>query len=161
MYMGSSMIESARIASTRNKLDAIEAALMAYRTAYNRIPCPADATLATGNANYGVEAANMGSCTGGTPAANLSDSTHLVVEGAVPVKSLHVPEEFMYDGWGRKFEYAAAMSATAVQGFASIGVSEMCGITVRDAAASARTGRSLPVSTTGSSRGPVFHFKPR
>ena len=62
MLLGESMIDSARRTNTNNKLDAIEAALYAYRMAYNRLPCPGDATLTESSSNYGVEATTKGDC---------------------------------------------------------------------------------------------------
>ena len=102
MMMGSSMIESARRASTNNKLDAIEMGLKAWRVAYLRLPCPADASLATTNANYGVEAATPGTCTGGTPAANQSDDTNDVVAGAVPFKAQICPRSLCIMAGGER-----------------------------------------------------------
>jgi prepilin-type N-terminal cleavage/methylation domain-containing protein len=154
--MGQSTIDTARKVSTNNKLDAIEAALMAYRQAYNRLPCPGDATLTDSAANaatYGVEAANKGSCTGSLPAANASYtlgvnsntsspvlSGSVVVEGAVPVRTLGLPDEFQLDGWGRKIAYAVPAPYTASNAFVTYGISPSCGaITVENAAHGYRT----------------------
>jgi len=64
-----------------------------------------------------VEAANPGSCAGGTPAiaAASTDAANSTVEGALPFRQLSLPEEFMYDGWGRKFAYAVDRRVTASQ----------------------------------------------
>ena len=137
-------IDSARRVQTRKKLDVIEDALMAYRIAWNRLPCPADPSLLTTNANYGVEAANPGSCIGGTPAAKFTNTTGTktaleVVEGGVPFKALGLPAEFMYDGWGRKFAYAVNTTVTAVGAMVNQSLSENCGITVNDASGNPRT----------------------
>lgn len=135
--MGASMMqgtfESVHWGTTNMELNTIEDALMAYRTAYNRLPCPADPALLPTDANYGVEAANMGSCTGGTPAAPFADATHSVVEGAVPFKTLGIPESFMYDGWNRKFAYAVNQNVTAANAMQSEMLSDQCGISVSDA----------------------------
>ena len=136
MMAGLGALESARRAQTSNKLDVIETTLMSYRTTYNRLPCPTDPTLPNTNANYGVEAANPGSCTGGAPAisATFTDTTNNVVEGAVPFNTLGLPEEFMYDGWGRKFAYAVNYNVTATNAMSGESLAESCKITVNDAA---------------------------
>lgn len=154
--MGSSVLESARIASTNNKLDTIETALMAFRLANNRLPCPGDATLTDTPANaatYGYEANNVsGTCTGGSPAANYSytlpsppANTNIrggtaITEGAVPVRTLGLPDEFQFDGWGRKFAYAAWTPLTNTNAFITYGVSPSCGaITAENAGHGYRT----------------------
>jgi len=144
--MGSSMIESARKVNTQQKLDTIETALMAFRLANERLPCPGDATLTDippNAATYGYEAANLGSCIAGSPAANWTASnsnssnipqTTTVAEGAVPVKSLNLPDEYQWDGWGRKFSYAVWTPLTGINAFLIYGLQPMCGgITVENA----------------------------
>ena len=155
--MGSSMIGSAQLASTRGKLDVIENALMAYRVTYNRLPCPADPTLtdvAANSTTYGYDAGYVtantaGTCAGGSPATSISYVAHgvTVAEGAVPVRTLGLPDEYQFDGWGRKFAYAVAVpltskatSTTAYAAFVSYGAQANCGaITVENAAHTNRT----------------------
>jgi len=144
---GSQMLESVRRTQTTNKLDVIEDALMSFRSASNRLPCPADATLATTNANYGAEAANPGACTGGAPAANQTDAANNVVEGAVPFKGLNLPAEFMYDGWGRKFVYAVNFNVTGTMAMLGQSLNDQGKITITDASGNYRT--KLVYSTTG------------
>lgn len=109
---GLDVVETTKRVATEKKLDTIEAALMAFRKQYNRLPCPADAALALGDSNIGVEAANKGSCTGGSPAATSLTATENVPSGAVPVRALGLPDEFLYDGWGRQFKYEVDQRAT-------------------------------------------------
>ncbi len=68
-------LDQQQLVETQNKMAVIQKALLDYRRAFNRIPCPADVTSnmdATSNNYYGVEAANSSTCIGGTPAANFS-----------------------------------------------------------------------------------------
>ena len=60
--------EKARI--TKERMGKIEEAAHTFMASYQRRPCPADAWIAVGQVNFGVEAAGPGRCTGGTPAAN-------------------------------------------------------------------------------------------
>jgi len=76
------LIDANNIASLNATLDAIDAAMMNYRIANNRIPCPANiSAYGENNANFGIEAGTTsgtgtGECvTGGTtPAANYENT---------------------------------------------------------------------------------------
>lgn len=144
---GVDSLESARRAATQSKLDVIEDALMSFRQRYNRLPCPGDAKLATTDTNYGVEAANLGTCTGGTPAAsNLTTATTptpdplAVPSGAVPVSTLGLPNDFMYDGWGRKFHYEVSPAMTFERAFSYTQKGDNCAINITDHSGTTWTG---------------------
>jgi prepilin-type N-terminal cleavage/methylation domain-containing protein len=117
MSMFTASLQKRQQQETRAKLDAIQQALYLYRLSANRLPCPADITLALGHANFGVEAANKGACTGGTPAAN--DASGNKVMGMVPTTTLQLPDDYATDGWGRRILYAVDKHFTASGGFVS------------------------------------------
>lgn len=96
---------------TTYKLRVIQDALLKYRLAFDRLPCPADGTYATSSQYYGTEGATAGTCTGGTPAANYSFGNYLI--GVVPTKTLGLPDDAGIDGWGRKITYAIDKRVTA------------------------------------------------
>jgi prepilin-type N-terminal cleavage/methylation domain-containing protein len=144
--MGASMVQSTQKVATINKLNTIEDALMAYRTGNNRLPCPTDPTITDTAANsttYGYETGTPGTCGGGNTFSYTVPSpyTGTDVEGAVPVRTLHLPDEFQFDGWGRKFAYAVwtpltakATSTSSPAAFINYGVTPNCGgITVENA----------------------------
>ena len=154
--MSLSTIGSVQLASTRYKLNTIEDALLAYRTANNRLPCPADPTITDAPANsatFGYETGAAGVCTDvngqayttPSPPANTNIAGNTtVMEGALPVRTLGLPDEYQWDGWGRKFAYAVwtplTAKATGVPpagspaGFLAYGVTQNCGaITVKNA----------------------------
>lgn len=135
---GVQQIETSRRVQTENKMTEIDAALMAFRAAYGRLPCPADAALANTSANHGVEAANAGTCTGGAPAATFGPVSGTVA-GVVPVRTLGLPDEFMLDGWGRRIGYAVPPTLTGSGSFASACLAYSRGPAVTDAAAGSRT----------------------
>lgn len=95
------------------KIDRIEAALMDYRIANGRLPCPADLTQLITAANFGVEAANAGTCTGGSPAANFASLAPVGVAGGLPTKTLGLQIEDAFDPWGNRFLYAVDSRITA------------------------------------------------
>ncbi len=147
LFAGMGAIEAAKKTQTENKMAAIQTALMEYRNRYNRVPCPGDFLLPQSDVSYGLEAANAGVCTGGTPAANFSSAP--MVEGNVPVRTLGLPNEYMYDGWGRQFAYWVDTEATAVDAFITIKTNESCRAIVWDAAGYYRTGNVAGESTPG------------
>jgi len=130
---GIDVVESTKRVSTEKKLDAIEEALLIFRKQYNRLPCPGSLTLATDDASYGIEAATPGACTGGVPSANFATAESLVPSGAVPVRTLGLPDEFIYDGWGRKFQYEVAPEITSINSFLYSQTSDACAIEIVDA----------------------------
>lgn len=139
MSSGVAVVDASRNNATQQRIKSLEQALLAYRANYNRLPCPASLAIAEGATNFGVEAATPGTCTGGTPAANSSaagvtNTTKTAVEGAIPVVTLGLPNEMMYDGWGRRFRYAVDTSLTATGAFNAVNIScTNLAITVKDA----------------------------
>ena len=147
--VGVSQVESAKVKQTHNKIEAINKAMMAFRVANGRIPCPANLTLGPTHTNSGIEASNPGYCRAGAITANFENgggvaTQGFIVAGAVPIKTLGLPNEFMYDGWGRKFSYAVNVLLTAENGFRDVPLYETCGgLTVHDPSGTKpRTGNS-------------------
>lgn len=92
---------------TTAKLAAIQRALLDFRRAFDRLPCPADVTQSVEAADFGVEAhteLGIPDCLSGVPTANFSSGT--TIEGMVPTKSLQLPDDYAFDAWGRRIMYA-------------------------------------------------------
>lgn len=108
---------SNKLSETENKLDRIEEALVGFLTISKRLPCPADGSLALDNTNFGLETLpNSTSIPGSTrcASANRSDETIFgtldagggnIYMGVIPVTTLQLPDEFMFDGWGNRISY--------------------------------------------------------
>jgi prepilin-type N-terminal cleavage/methylation domain-containing protein len=148
-------LQASEFNATITRMDAVEKAILSYAVANNRIPCPTDLTLTTSSANYGFEAgAGSGSAiatatgvctgTGMLPQANFK-ATSGTVEGGVPTRALRLSDDYMYDGWGRKFRYAVDPTYTAAS---ALPITASCGagftpdasaITVNDSTGAART----------------------
>jgi|GEM_PF-1560577 len=96
------------------KLDKVEAAMRAFMAFKGRRPCPAQGSYDINAANFGVEAATPGTCTGGTPAAPLGPDagTGYVVGGMIPTKTLGLPDDYAFDEFGRQFTYVVDKRAT-------------------------------------------------
>ncbi len=102
------------------KLNKVEDGMNRFMAVQGRRPCPADASRDVNAANFGVEAGTVtpnspvGGCTGGSPAANMGPDagSGLVVAGAIPTKTLGLPDDYAYDAWGRRFTYEVDIRAT-------------------------------------------------
>lgn len=151
-----------RIEITRANLDKIEAALISFRIANNRLPCPADGSMNPTNADYGKEAGAetdniptnvTPNCVGGVPAANFSEAydpnevdpnlvvttpATSVVGGMVPLIALGLNESDVLDGWGNKITYHVDAKATLTDAFSiySLSADRCFNITVDDAISS-------------------------
>ncbi|MDD4912662.1 MAG: type II secretion system protein [Sideroxydans sp.] len=108
----SGQIELQRNTETRKKLAEIREALLGFAVANNRLPCPAQATLATGAADAGQEARISTNCAcqtssgSGKKIADAGGSRvacgDTSVAGVIPWATLGVSET---DAWGRRFSY--------------------------------------------------------
>ena len=88
------MMDNNRRKETRTKLEALESAITRFVMTTGRLPCPADGSLAPGNANYGRElrTAATGVCTA-------------ITTGVVPWLTLGVAHANALDGWNSVITY--------------------------------------------------------
>ena len=120
-------LQKHQLDETLAKLQTIQATLYNYRVAFNRLPCPADITLALTDPNFGVEAAypgynaspapltSPGDCVEGTPRAYWNGGT--ASDGGVPTQTLRLPDDYGMDGWGRRIKYVVDTNFTAPGAF--------------------------------------------
>ncbi len=128
-----------QVEQTQERLEDIHQALASYVVVNSDLPCPADRTLAVGNASYSRSAADDcrtapasvlqvdGRVVGGTPLK--------VRIGAVPAEELGLSAQQMLDGYGHKFLYVvtenlAAGSALFDETKGAIDVIDSAGATV-------------------------------
>src|SRR5579884_4060684 len=155
MTAGVDVISSARYSATISKMNALDQALMAFRIANDRLPCPADLSQTQGSATYGTE----GNCTaiaGGVFVAQNASATATAAEGGIPTSALGLPGDFMYDGWGNRFRYAVDTRMTAINAFSLMQTGCVNGaITVYGGPNYPATGN--PARTTGSIYALISH----
>lgn len=136
-------IEASRYNATVKRMDEIHNSILAYSMVFGRLPCPSDLTLTSTNANFGVEAANKGTCTGGTPAANFTAASG-TVEGGLPTRTLKFTDDYQFDAWGRRLRYAVNPEKTSDDSLHVVACSTSTKvITVKDAAAGDRSTNSV------------------
>lgn len=108
----SAQMEQQLTNETRKHIDEVQQALIGFAVATGRLPCPAQATLATGQADAGVEATKGSTCACKSTTGNdktIADSsaskegcTDTSVTGVLPWVTLGIKET---DAWGRRYTY--------------------------------------------------------
>lgn len=122
---------------TKERIAAIEKALLDYRRAYDKLPCPADNTIAIGNVAFGSEVVAGGVCSGAAPAIFSSGE---IYAGIVPVRALNLPDDYAIDGWGRRMMYVVDRRLAANGAFITIPVTDTTArITIRSASGATTT----------------------
>lgn len=89
---------------TQEKLAQIDQALKRFFAVNRYLPCPGDATLADDDA-VGAEVFGDTDPTAAVVMGCLPPQGGLEPIGALPVLTLGLPPEFMYDAWGRRISY--------------------------------------------------------
>lgn len=111
LIMIGAALQGQRVQDTSERLDKLQLALKDYSNAFGRLPCPASLTAAPDAAEFGV-GSGTGDVVGGVcadPAANCSAATFTsgdIAAGAVPTKTLGLPDTDALDGFGMRFTYA-------------------------------------------------------
>ena len=106
----SAQMETQRIGETRRQMSEIKDALTGFAVINGRLPCPAQATIATAAANAGIEATTGNSCACQTSSGSTDTiatasgvaCTDTSVTGVLPWATLGLPET---DAWGRRYTY--------------------------------------------------------
>lgn len=106
----SSQFEQRKINETKAQLLEIQQALIGFALINGRLPCPAQASLATGAAKAGVEAMNGNTCACVTAGGGVANATGVAcdngqfdsVTGVLPWATLGISET---DAWNRRFTY--------------------------------------------------------
>ena len=109
-------VNQAQYNETVIKMEAIQNALSLYRNGFNRIPCPSGLTFAISKNTapvFGAEVGLPGACAG---ASSISGN---VAAGLVPVKLLQLPDDYAFDGWGRRMLYVADIRFTETNAFST------------------------------------------
>jgi len=143
-------LDSDNLATTNNNLDVVEQALLNYRIAYGRLPCPAPITDAENTASFGTEFDNStagigsGNCSFTVSGSEFTDGSNTYY-GAVPTKTLQLPDKYAYDAWGKKILYVIDKRITAYNAFLTypISNSSIGSIQIQDSCGSA----TLPACT--------------
>lgn len=97
--------DSDKVKDTLVKMAKIDTALKGFIRVKGYIPCPAVPATIESSTSFGKEAGVYNTTTK-ICSTGLTNET-----GVVPVRTLGLPDETAYDGWGRKFTYRSASSS--------------------------------------------------
>jgi prepilin-type N-terminal cleavage/methylation domain-containing protein len=102
--------DAAKIKETEEILTKVEQAFAQYFTEHRRIPCPAYSSSSPSSAAFGVNTTAWAPyiCYG-----NAGVGGGLLSTGAVPTKTLQIPDEYAFDAWGRRITYAMVQNCNA------------------------------------------------
>lgn len=149
--MVAGLYASARVATmmdekrdiTKKRLEAVQKQISGFRLLHHRLPCPSDPTVTIASAAYGNEQ-RSGDCdaslSGYPGALNLAS-------GAVPTKSIGLSDDYMYDGWGRRFRFVVAQEFTRDCAFTTYPIDGTLysGMTIKDAGGATKTSQAIYV----------------
>lgn len=99
---------------TEDKLDEIERALLVFLSQKGRLPCPSNIFLQPEDPRFGIEQVDseQGRATvcsfhgsSGISSYPINEATY-VFQGAIPTRTLGISDEYMFDSWNNKIEYA-------------------------------------------------------
>ena len=106
-------IKNAKIEVTNEKLAKIQEAIEIYLHKNKHLPCPASLTNIPTDTAYGTKVGTDGTCDTGTSDGIITSSTiSTLVYGAVPVKELGLPIDYLGDGFDNKFSYIVPVELT-------------------------------------------------
>lgn len=88
---------------TLKKLDIIEKTIKSYAASYNRLPCPAIGELKASEKKFGLESVSLED--GSFKCRDLILFKQ-ISHGTVPVRTLQLDDDFMFDGWNRRIGYS-------------------------------------------------------
>lgn len=90
---------------TATNMALIKTALANYQSKNARLPCPTSLTTGIDTPTFGKE----GNCAGALVSGTFQDTGRggrAIRYGAVPVRTLGIPDKTMVDGWGHRYVYA-------------------------------------------------------
>lgn len=111
-FMGSALmayLKKSRVMTTEFRMEKIQEAMDQYLDINRRYPCVASRILGPDDGAFGRMDTSCGSAGAGTAVSG--GTVHI---GAVPTRTLNLPDEFMADAWGQKFTMAVTIGLTNI-----------------------------------------------
>lgn len=103
LSISSSRKENTNVIGMDKQFDIIDEAVKGYITRYGYLPCPASLTAVENTTSFGA----VTDCSAAAPAGTFEalSGTDTIRIGALPVRSLMLPDKYGYDKWGIRLTY--------------------------------------------------------
>ncbi len=139
--MANVRINNARHDETKKRLAAINQKLQEFLAQDQRLPCAASLTTPTTAGTYGVEVnsidPNIVGCDPVAPPGTFNATGpggRVVRIGMAPVRTLNLPDNYAFDGWGSRILYAVTLTQAQagfyVSGNGGVGIVDYNGATL-------------------------------
>jgi prepilin-type N-terminal cleavage/methylation domain-containing protein len=146
MFMLTESLRQKQFNTTKERLALLQQTLLDFRRAFNRLPCPAYQTLAVSTSAFGRE-----NCTPSAPDLYASGP---IMSGMFPTKTLGLPDEYAFDGWGRRIVYTVDSAFINANAFNAVPLSDTTvRLVVQNQAGSNKTDRAVYVLVSHGSNG--------
>jgi hypothetical protein len=100
--------------TTSDRIATLQNAMAGYLSLHGRYPCPASLTAPIASPQYGIElkaSPTDTACTGQFAGSGADDRK--VWTGAVPVRTMNLPDELVMDGWDHRIVYMVTEAYTS------------------------------------------------
>ena len=102
-----------KVKSTEATIKKVNKALLKYAKKFGAFPCPSVPFLLMNDGALGFAANNPGDCdNAGTDEGIITSSDGSSYRGAVPIRTLGLKDEDMFDGWNRRLIYVVSKNVT-------------------------------------------------
>lgn len=101
-------MKKTQINTTVQRIDQIDESLQLFLSLNGRLPCPAPLDAAIDTVEFGVEISNNCSAAGvipGTIRLNTGRGGRIVRIGAVPTRTINLPDNHSSDAWGQRYTF--------------------------------------------------------
>ncbi|MCI5060822.1 MAG: type II secretion system GspH family protein [Alphaproteobacteria bacterium] len=131
-------LKNAKVRELRNKMEFIQGELSSFLETHGRLPCPASLQAALDDSEFGVEALSDCTLDDAIPGLFRTSGTNgkQIRIGAIPVRSLNLLDDYIYDPHKTRFLYAITEDLTKTDSYdfdgGAITINDKGGNTITD-----------------------------
>ncbi len=110
----------AQLKETKDKIEQIDLAMQLHLNLNGRLPCVADPQAAPDTVNFGVEVSAANCDTVGAVGGSFTTAGRggrNVMIGAVPTRTINLPDDYQFDAWGNRFTFAVTARLAEAGGY--------------------------------------------